>query len=413
MNKKIFFLLTVVLHGSFLLSACLVQDEPVTTLQSSQDNGVEIADEHATQAVEGLDWFQSTPFINQNWDLSLESDRSWLHLAPKDASGKVYKLLFVYPSQTPAFDRGVSKVLSVFLGRNLNVEALIVLASQSDAAEQEAAMQAGLGYAEQNAYDLVYSVGSRSTAVLFKIYNGGQLPVVSVLSKDPVALKQAPGYDQGSGTNIAFTSVSVPVDVQMVYLLQAMPEMSNMIMVYEATNTSTVDTQVTPLKNYIVDQGLNIKIWEAAVQNPETAKAEMESLVPEILRQALANDPQQAGTIFLIPASRSIQAEFDTLVTLAGNTPIFSLYPEVVRSGLNSAVLAIGVSFDSNCLLAGNYGVRILQDGESPGEMIVGVIRPPDIAVNFAKARELGLKIPFSFFESATLVFGPDGQNVR
>jgi putative ABC transport system substrate-binding protein len=411
--KQRYLLSLFILLASLLLSACLVQGEPVTALPSGQAEILQTTDEHATTPQEGLEWFQPSSFISQHWDLSLDSTQAWLYLTPKQTGDQTYKILFVYSSVTPAFDRAVSKVLSVFSGRNLIVEALVVLAAQTDPTEQQAAMQSALDYAEQNQFDLVYAVSSKSTAALFSMYNGGKLPVVSLLSKDPVALKQIAAYDQGSGTNFAFTSVNVPVDVQMVYLLQAMPTMSNIVMVYEATNTSTVDTQVTPLKNYITAQSLPIRVWDATVQDPENASAEMNSLVPAVLAQALANDPQGNSTILLVPASRSIQAEFDTLVELAGNTPIFSLYPEIVRSGLSSAVLAIGVSFDSNSLLAGNYGVRILQDGEKPGEMVVGLIRPPDIAVNFAKARQVGLSIPFSFFESATLVFGPDGQVVR
>ena len=49
----------------------------------------------------------------------------------------------------------------------------------------------------------------------------------------------------------------------------------------------------------------------------------------------------------------------------------------------------------------------------SPGELPVGIITPPDIAISFAKAREIGLKIPFGFFESATFIYNPDGVLVR
>ena len=43
----------------------------------------------------------------------------------------------------------------------------------------------------------------------------------------------------------------------------------------------------------------------------------------------------------------------------------------------------------------------------------MGIVSPPDIAVSFLKAREIGLRVPFSFFETATFVYGYDGKPVR
>lgn len=45
--------------------------------------------------------------------------------------------------------------------------------------------------------------------------------------------------------------------------------------------------------------------------------------------------------------------------------------------------------------------------------MHVGVVSPPDVAVSFRKAREIGMRIPFSFFESATTLYDNDGKLVR
>jgi hypothetical protein len=41
------------------------------------------------------------------------------------------------------------------------------------------------------------------------------------------------------------------------------------------------------------------------------------------------------------------------------------------------------------------------------------VITPPDVAVNFLKAREIGLRIPFTLFESAAFVYDADGRLAR
>jgi putative ABC transport system substrate-binding protein len=74
-----------------------------------------------------------------------------------------------------------------------------------------------LELAESHNYDMILSMGSESTAWLWTNYRGGKLPVVTVCSKDPVLLGQASAYDQGSGTNFAFTSLNMPTDAQMSY----------------------------------------------------------------------------------------------------------------------------------------------------------------------------------------------------
>ena len=55
----------------------------------------------------------------------------------------------------------------------------------------------------------------------------------------------------------------------------------------------------------------------------------------------------------------------------------------------------------------------ILYNGARPGEMKIGVISPPDLAINFLKAHEIGAKIPFSFFENASYVYDDQGKIAR
>ena len=87
--------------------------------------------------------------------------------------------------------------------------------------------------------------------------------------------------------------------------------------------------------------------------------------------------------------------------------------PEVVNGTEASAVLSIGISFESNAHLAAIYAGEVLADRRKAGDLPVGIVSPPDIAINFKKAREIGLRVPFNFFESATYIYGYDGKQVR
>ena len=92
---------------------------------------------------------------------------------------------------------------------------------------------------------------------------------------------------------------------------------------------------------------------------------------------------------------------------------MLSVVPDVVQQGGDSAVLSIGVGFESNAQLAAIYGADILAGRARAGDLKVGVVSPPDIAVNFRRAAEIGLRIPFRFFEAATFVYDRDGKPVR
>jgi putative ABC transport system substrate-binding protein len=92
---------------------------------------------------------------------------------------------------------------------------------------------------------------------------------------------------------------------------------------------------------------------------------------------------------------------------------VVSVVPEIVREGDDSAALAIGISFESNAILAAVYGADILTGRAKAGDLKVGVVTPPDIAISFRKAREVGLRIPFDFFENASFVYDYECRDVR
>ena len=118
-------------------------------------------------------------------------------------------------------------------------------------------------------------------------------------------------------------------------------------------------------------------------------------------------------SVFLITGSTSVFKEIHAINEHAGRVPVISMIPEIVTAGQDTAVLAMGISFESNAHLAAIYAADILNGKAKPGELKVGIVSPPDIAVSFLKAREIGLAIPFGFFETATFVYDYDGRPVR
>jgi putative ABC transport system substrate-binding protein len=124
-------------------------------------------------------------------------------------------------------------------------------------------------------------------------------------------------------------------------------------------------------------------------------------------------DPDLNHSIVWITSSTAIFSNLDIVSHYSKGVALVSSIPNAVKAGGESAVVAIGVDRRNNAHLAAIYALRILRDKENPGDLEVGVVTPPDIALNFKVANELGLKIPFSFLESASFVYDYNGELVR
>ena len=143
-------------------------------------------------------------------------------------------------------------------------------------------------------------MGSESTAWLYQNYQGGALPVVTVCSKDPVLLGQMKDYDAGSGTNFAFTSLNVPIEVQMAYVAELRPALKNIAILVDMKNVSAVQTQAEPIAQFASKKGIKV-IW-GAVQNPAKAREELDwqsnytfpQLVSEMVQADLELQKQSA-----------------------------------------------------------------------------------------------------------------------
>ena len=125
------------------------------------------------------------------------------------------------------------------------------------------------------------------------------------------------------------------------------------------------------------------------------------------------NDINLDHSLFWVTGSTSVFREIETINAHSDRVPVLSVVPEVVKEGDASAALSIGISFESNAHLAALYGIKVLKGEIGVGNLEVGVVTPPDIAINFRKVREIGLRIPFSFVEGASFIYDYDGKPVR
>jgi putative tryptophan/tyrosine transport system substrate-binding protein len=351
-------------------------------------------------------WFKYDPDIGKEWDVAGDPTNPLaVSIKRKDGVGPVRRVLVMYPRASSAYDTAITEILRTFSAKEINASVDVINFELNDAKGK-----ASLGIAEQNRTELVFGMGSESAAWLYQNYMKGKLPVVTVCAKDPVQLGQMKDYDSGSGNNFAFTSLNVPVDVQMSYVRELRPDLKNITVLVDSKNISAVQTQAEPVANYLKEKGVQVII--GSVQNPANARQELVKIVGDSVRKMRQTDPDLSKSLFWITGSTSVFREIRTINEHADRVPVVSVVPEIVTKGTDTAVLAIGVSFESNARLAGIYGAQIL-NGAKVEQLKVGLVSPPDIAISFLKARDIGMRVPFSFFEIASYIYDYNGAAVR
>jgi putative ABC transport system substrate-binding protein len=353
-------------------------------------------------------WFQLQPDVLARWNLTpLAGPVPGFMLAPKRQPGAAApkQVLLLFGVQSLLFNATLSVLCDSFLANRVPVVFTLLYFGSPEAG------LADVHFAERQHMNLIFSVGSATTAFVHAHYQHGPLPVVTIMSKDPVVLKQIPSYDVGSGTNIAYTSVNVPIEVQMGYLRTLEPNLKAIGVLYGLDDPSASSTQVLPLKR--LAQPLHIRVVDITVRGVDTARRDLQTHMPRAIAMMKEVDPTLRHSVLWVTASTSVLNQIHTVNLLSGRIPVLSAFPDLVDGQKDSAVLSIGVSFQTASALATRYGIEILRGAAQAGKLKVGTVSPPDIAIDFQKAREDGLQIPFSFFESATVVYNDAGVLVR
>jgi len=361
---------------------------------------------NAQQMVSVTDWFRLSTEQNDGWIISTVNP-DMVTIAPKATGGPARKrIAVIYPRASSAYDIAISTILETFLQRDVVVD-MDIRVFRNNMARGAAVLKETL----DSKPDLILAMGSEAVDFVYDNYKQGKIPVVTVCAKDPVSLGQMPDYERGSGTNFAFTSLNMPVEVQMAYLLDLKPSLKNISILVDSRNTSAIETQERPIAEAARRRGFNV--IDGLVRDPAAAREELNQLIPAALREMRRTDPELRNSVFIITGSTAVFREIETISLLAKRVPVLSLVPEVVQAGDESAALSIGISFESNARLAASYILQTLENPARAGQLRVGIVSPPDISINFRRTRAIGLKVPFALLEAASFVYDHDGKAVR
>lgn len=355
------------------------------------------------------DWFRHAESVTQTWHVEpVPGDPLEVRIRPRApaAGGPSYRILVVYPRPSSAYDVAITTILTAFEQKSLDATFTVV-----NFLNQAARGRAVVARAERERFDLILTMGSEATAFLWETYRGGAIPVVTVCSKDPVLLAQAEGYDRGSGTNFAFTSLNVPIDVQMAYVSALKPNLRNVAILADAANISAIETQMKPLADFARPRGVGV--LELLLTDPRRARAEIAELVAGGVREMARTDPSLRSSLFWVTGSTSVFREIATINAHAGRVAVLSAVPDIVQGGDDSAALSIGISFESNAQVAALYAGDILRGRADVSRLKVGLVTPPDIAINFRRVRHSGMRVPLAMFEAAGTIYDHEGRIAR
>ena len=368
---------------------------------------------HLTWAAElSIEWLTLSKDVLENWQTRIPVDQKAVLYAqprwPLKAGQSAKKILAFVPKKSSSYGLATSKLLEVLQLEEMYAD---VTVAYIDFENDEEGGKVALHRAEHDNVDLIFSIGSETADFLHQFYRDGKIPVVTSTNKDPVPLGQMPNYHDGSGSNIATTSLNVPLDIQLNYLLELKPNLRNIGLMYHKHHKQVMITEVLPAQKEFTNRQL--QVVDIAVESPTTSKEELTRLMPQAIEAMRQTDPELQNSIFWVTSATAVFDQIETISQNSGKVPVIGTVPNMVNKGDHSAVLAIGIDRRNNAYLASIYAVKILRGEAAPGQLKVGVVTPPDIAINFRIARKIGLKIPFRFFESAAFIYDPDGEMVR
>ena len=366
--------------------------------------------EYAQAGKDSIQWLTIPDQVKENWKVEYSADDpsamritpSW----PERDTDLRKRVLSIVPKKSSSYKLAAAKLLEVFYTEGIRAD--ITVRNFAKNVQKGVKILEG---AEANRIDLIFTMGSESADLAHRYYKAKRIPVVTCTNKDPVPLGHMKNYTEGSYTNIATTSLNVPLDIQLNYLFDLIPDLKNIGLMYNRNHKQVMATEVVPTKREFAKQ--NLQVFDVAVESRDSSKEELVQIMPRVVQAMKKSDPELKRSVFWITSSTAIFSQIETVNRYADVVPVIGSIPNVVKPGDHSAALAIGIDRRNNAHLAAIYAVKILKGEAEAGELKVGIVTPPDVAINFKIIKKIGLKIPFHFFENAAFIYDYEGKPVR
>lgn len=354
-----------------------------------------------------LDWLKIDESHKDTWSITENTEEfEGKIFRSKEGSSVENRVLILCSKKSSSYILAFNKLLEVVGGKFKETEFIFYNFNKDNSRASEI-----MAYELNNNINLIVAMGSEAMIYSSENLTDIDIPVVTCINKDPVLLGYVDDYISGSETNIAYTSVNVPLNVNIEWLLKFKPELKSMAILYDPDHSSVVKSEVLPLMEFLKSNG--ISYFDGGIKSGETIKEDIAVTMKNGIAFMRERDPELKDSTFWLTSSTNIFSEMSIISKNAGVVPVASSVPNTVNSSEDSAMLAFGIDRRNSANLAALYINEILSENSTPGELPVGVVTPPDISISFLAAEKVGEKIPFEIFENASFVYGYDGRKLR
>jgi len=212
------------------------------------------------------------------------------------------------------------------------------------------------------------------------------IPIVFSAVRDPIAAGLIDSFEQPGG-NITGSSHFQPASEQAALIFEVIPSASRVGVVYNAGEVNAV-SQVMDLRRWATDAG--IRLVERTVSQSVEVQQATESLVGQV-------------DVIFVPTDNTVVAGLEGMLQVAmrARIPVVAADVDTVSRG---AVAAYGADFFKLGRLTAQLAISILRDGVNPGAIPIAMDEDRDLAINLTVARQIGLEIPSSVIDKASII---------
>lgn len=205
--------------------------------------------------------------------------------------------------------------------------------------------------------------------------------------RDPLAADLIDSFEAPGG-NITGTSHYQPAREQAALILDVIPGAKRIGIVYNAGEVNSL-SQVLDIRGWAQEAG--IELVERTVSQAVEVQQATESLVGLV-------------DVIFVPTDNTVVSGLEGMIGAAtrAKIPVVAADVDTVARG---AVAAYGADFFKLGRLTGQLAISVLRDGVPAGTLPIAMEEERDLAINLSVAEEIGLELPQSVIDRATVRF--------
>ncbi|GEK90081.1 tryptophan ABC transporter substrate-binding protein [Alkalibacterium putridalgicola] len=212
-----------------------------------------------------------------------------------------------------------------------------------------------------------------------------EIPIIMGAVSDPVGAGLVDS-EETPGKNITGVKDEAPVQAQLDMMLELLPEASDIGVLY-SSGEDNARAEAERAITAIEDMGLNPVEYTVSSTNE--------------IQQTVATMSQEVDAIYL-PTDNTIASAFDTVVSEANRYDV-PLIPTVDSMIAQGGLATVGINQTDTGFESGRMAAEVL-DGTDPSDFPVYVLNEGDKLVNLEQAELLGIDIPQSVLDEATVI---------